>query len=81
VQSKTIAYALPHQQFNIGAHWGSCELRFNGDIDEVRIFNRALSAAEIQNIFTALLSTRPTFCIMHHGQVLCAAGGQIGHRR
>jgi hypothetical protein len=53
VQSKTIAYALPHQQFNIGAYWGSCELRFNGDIDEVRIFNLALSAAEIQNIVTA----------------------------
>ena len=53
MQSKTIAYALPHHQFNIGAYLGSCELRFNGDIDEVCIFNRALSAAEIQNIFTA----------------------------
>jgi len=46
-----IAYALPYQQFDIGAYRGTCELRFNGDIDEVRIFNRALSAAEIQNIF------------------------------
>jgi Concanavalin A-like lectin/glucanases superfamily len=50
--SLPIAYALPYQQFNIGAYRGSCELRFNGDIDDVRIFNRALTAAEIQNIFT-----------------------------
>jgi hypothetical protein len=39
-----------NQNFYIGAYRGTCELRFNGDIDEVRIFNRALSAPEIQNI-------------------------------
>jgi Concanavalin A-like lectin/glucanases superfamily len=48
-----IAYTLPYKQFNIGAYRGTCELRFNGEVDEVRIFNRALSAAEIHNIFTA----------------------------
>jgi len=48
-----IAYALPYQQFNIGAYRGSCDLRFDGDIDEVKIFNRALSAAEVQSIFSA----------------------------
>jgi len=48
-----IAYALPYQQFNIGAYRGDCQLRFNGDIDEVKIFNRALSGAEVQSIFSA----------------------------
>jgi hypothetical protein len=48
-----IAYALPYQQFNIGAYRRSCELQFNGDIDEVKIFNRALSGAEVQSIFSA----------------------------
>lgn len=47
-----IAYALSYEQFHIGAYRGACELRFNGDID-VRIFNRALSAAEIQSIFSS----------------------------
>ena len=37
-----IAYALPYQ-YSILARSGICELRFNGDIDEVKIFNRALS--------------------------------------
>lgn len=51
--TQPIAYALPYQQFNIGAYRGSCELRFNGGIDEVRIFNRALTATEIQSIFSS----------------------------
>jgi len=45
-----IAYALPYQQIDIGAYRGTCEQRFNGDIDEVRIFDRALGAAEIGSI-------------------------------
>jgi hypothetical protein len=52
--SLVINYALPtNNNFHIGAYraGGACELRFTGDIDEVRIFNRALSAAEIQTIF------------------------------
>ena len=53
--SIVINYALPTNEFFIGAYraGGACELRFNGDIDEVRIFNRALTAAEIQNIFAS----------------------------
>jgi hypothetical protein len=39
-----------NQNFYIGAYRGTCELRFTGDIDEVRVFNRALSAAEINSI-------------------------------
>ena len=49
-----IRYDLPdNSKFYIGAYRGQCELRFNGDVDEVRIFNRALSAAEVQSIFRA----------------------------
>src|SRR5262249_42653851 len=51
----TINYALPtNSNFYIGAYvapqW--CTLGFNGSIDEVRVFNRALSAAEIQSVYT-----------------------------
>ena len=42
-----------NDKFYIGAYRGQCEQRFNGDVDEVRIFNRALSAAEVQRIFRA----------------------------
>jgi hypothetical protein len=49
----TINYALPNQNFYIGAYQGSCQFGFAGDIDEVRIFNRALSAGEIHDVFTA----------------------------
>ena len=47
----TINYAQPNQNFFIGGYQGSCQLGFAGDIDEVRIFNRALSATEIYNVF------------------------------
>ncbi len=54
-----INYGLQYEQFNIGAYRGTCELRFNGDIDEVQIFNRALSAAEIAGAFNSLTATVP----------------------
>jgi len=48
----TINYAQPNQNFYIGAYQGSCQFGFAGDVDEVRIFNRALSAGEIHDVFT-----------------------------
>jgi 6-phosphogluconolactonase (cycloisomerase 2 family) len=50
----TINYALPtNNNFYIGAYvapeW--CTLGFNGSIDEVRVFNRALGASEILAIY------------------------------
>jgi concanavalin A-like lectin/glucanase superfamily protein len=49
-----INYNLPNNdKFYIGAYRGSCELRFNGDVDEVQIFGRALSAAEVQGLYDA----------------------------
>jgi Concanavalin A-like lectin/glucanases superfamily len=39
--------------FYIGAYRGACNFSFAGDIDEVRVFNRALSAGEIQNIVSS----------------------------
>ena len=40
-----------NQKFYIGAYRGECELRFNGDIDEVKVFNRALTPSEILSIY------------------------------
>jgi len=50
----TINYALPtHSNFYIGAYVapGYCTIPFNGSIDEVRVFNRTLSASEILRIY------------------------------
>src|SRR5206468_2752198 len=39
--------------FHIGAYAADCYLGFNGDIDEVRIFSRPLTATEIQTVYKA----------------------------
>lgn len=39
--------------FSLRAYRRTWELRFNGDIDEVRIFNPALTAVELESIFTS----------------------------
>ena len=51
-RSLAISYALPDGQgFLIGAYLGSCSLGFTGSIDEVRLFNRALSPSEILSVY------------------------------
>jgi len=43
-----IGYSLPTtNDFFVGAYRGSCNLHFNGLIDEVHVWNRALSADEV----------------------------------
>jgi hypothetical protein len=52
--SLTLNYNLPdNSNFYIGAYVspGWCTLNFNGGVDEVRVFNRALTASEILSIF------------------------------
>src|SRR5262249_7078652 len=52
--SQPINYALPdNQRFYIGAYRGGCDLGFNGSIDEVRVFNRALTPVEIQAVYNS----------------------------
>jgi len=47
-----INYALPdNSNLYFGAYFGSCTLGFKGSIDEVRVFNRALSASEILGVY------------------------------
>jgi hypothetical protein len=49
-----INYAdMDNANFYIGAYRGSCDLGFPGAIDEVRVFNRALTAPEIQGVYQA----------------------------
>jgi len=50
--NQSINYNLPdNQRFYIGGYRGGCNLGFNGGIDEVRVFNRALSLTEIEAIY------------------------------
>jgi concanavalin A-like lectin/glucanase superfamily protein len=50
--TQPINYALPdHQRFYIGGYRGGCTLGFTGSIDEVRVFNPALTSAEIKDIY------------------------------
>jgi len=51
----TLNYALPdNQTFRIGGYASSCiSFLFDGDIDEVQLFSRALSATEIKAIYAA----------------------------
>lgn len=50
----SIGYGLsPDNDLIFGRFTGTCSNPFKGDIDEVEVFNRALSLAEIQDIFAA----------------------------
>lgn len=53
--SLTINYQLTNNQFAIGQYLDcpSQNLSFKGNIDEVEVFSRALSAAEIQSLYQA----------------------------
>jgi hypothetical protein len=47
-----INYELPSSDdLYIGVYGGTCPNHFNGDIDEVRIYNRALSESEIKELY------------------------------
>lgn len=48
-----INYALSNPKFYIGDFHGSYDLGFPGSIDEVKVFNRALTAAEIQSVYAS----------------------------
>lgn len=52
--SITINYQFPdNDNFYIGTYRGSCELPFTGDVDEVQVFGRALTAIELQGLYNA----------------------------
>jgi hypothetical protein len=42
---------VSNPNFYIGAYRGTCELRFNGEVDEVQVFGRALFPAEVSGLF------------------------------
>jgi hypothetical protein len=43
----SIAYGLPSKNLRLGTYRGDCDLPFTGDIDAVRIWNLALTQAEV----------------------------------
>lgn len=43
----SIAYGLPSKSLRLGTYRGDCDLPFTGDIDAVRIWNLALTQAEV----------------------------------
>jgi Concanavalin A-like lectin/glucanases superfamily len=45
--SSSLFYELPGQESSIGAYRGSCNLLFEGDIDGVRVWSRALPVADV----------------------------------
>ncbi len=52
--SAAIKYGLAtSNMLFIGAYPGTCPLPFTGDVDEVQIFGRALSAPEVQGLYEA----------------------------
>ena len=52
--SITIGYGLPTtNDLFIGRYGTTCVPRFNGEVDEVEIYNRALSQSEIQALYAA----------------------------
>jgi len=54
-----IDYDLPNRLFYIGAYRGSCDLTMEGDIDEVRLWDRALSVDTIWNTIRGFLTQEP----------------------
>lgn len=46
--------------FNIGSSANGAARLFSGDIDDVRIYNRALSATEVQSLYNAGTGSQPT---------------------
>ena len=42
-----IDYSLPEEATTVGGYRGTCELLFNGDIDNVKVWNKALPIADI----------------------------------
>ena len=66
-----IQYSLPQRQFTIADFINSCPDagNFVGDIDEVRVYRRALSPTEIARLAGAPVRTRRRSCLT------AAAGG------
>ena len=68
--SLSIGYGLPtNERFYIGTYGGTCDLHFTGDIDEVRIWTRALTASEVARrangeelSLTVAIDIKPTSC-------------------
>jgi hypothetical protein len=58
--SGAIAYDLPHRELYIGAYRGACDLTFEGDVDEVRLWNADLSIGALWNQISGSLNLEPT---------------------
>jgi gliding motility-associated-like protein len=60
---KTASYGSSNFEANIGKRAGTNAQMFNGKIDDVRIYNRALSSLEIQELYVMKPSGLPNFMV------------------
>jgi len=75
----SIGYGLPsNERFYIGAYRGTCDLMFAGDIDEVRVWRRALAPFEVaQRAQGQELAPTPITCNGIPVTILGTAGNDI----
>ena len=58
----------------IGRRAGGTDMNFDGDIDDVRYYSRALSASEIQGLYAACEEGNMIYNADHHVPQYCAGG-------
>jgi hypothetical protein len=57
--SGTVEYDLPNRELYIGAYRGGCDLTFEGDVDEIRLWSAALPVSDIWDRISSMLDVEP----------------------
>jgi hypothetical protein len=57
--SGSVEYDLEHRQLYIGAYRGACDLTFEGDVDEIRVWSAALPVDTIWGRISSMLHLEP----------------------
>jgi hypothetical protein len=54
-----VEYDLPNRELYVGAYRGACDLTFEGDVDEIRVWSAALPVDKIWDRISSMLSMEP----------------------
>jgi len=65
-----------NQNFAIGSNGSNTDYAFNGNIDQVRIFNKAISSSEVTTLYNETASTINTLQVL--GDTSCVAAYPLG---